>query len=240
MLNLTSYLALGQTTLSNGLLDYYHELGLTDAQCLLLIQLFRFQQAGDFFPAPEVLSQKTGKGINEIYQLLSQLQEKNCLTITTYQDQHKMKYDRYDLTLIFATLEKFLAQKKATASQKQQQGEQQKLFQMFQQEFGRNLSPFELETVTQWLEVDHYSVELIQLALKEAVLNQAFSLKYMDRILLSWQKKNITTKGQVQVEQERHQKEIDQKKAQQTNTEVADLPEIPFVPWAKGTEEGQR
>ena len=42
--------------------------------------------------------------------------------------------------------------------------------------------------------------ELIRLALR-AVLNQAYSLKYIDRILLAWERKNITTKEQVAADQ---------------------------------------
>ena len=76
------------------------------------------------------------------------------------------------------------------------------LYQGFEKEFGRPLSPIELEMIGQWLNTDHYSPELIRLALREAVLNQAYSLKKkalresvggeayslknIDRILLAW------------------------------------------------------
>ena len=53
-----------------------------------------------------------------------------------------------------------------------------------------------MEMIKQWQTEDGYPDDLIQLALKEAVLNQAFSLKYMDRILLSWERKGIKTKNQ--------------------------------------------
>ncbi|MGT9145705.1 DnaD domain protein [Enterococcus faecalis] len=65
-----------------------------------------------------------------------------------------------------------------------------------EQNFGRPLSPIEMEMIKQWQTEDGYPDDLIQLALKEAVLNQAFSLKYMDRILLSWERKGIKTKNQ--------------------------------------------
>lgn len=71
------------------------------------------------------------------------------------------------------------------------------LYTLFEQEFGRSLSPIELDTLNMWLDDHDYAPELIQMALKEAVLNQVYSLKYIDRILLSWEKKNITTKAQV-------------------------------------------
>ena len=36
---------------------------------------------------------------------------------------------------------------------------------------------------------DHYQPEILKLALREAVLNQAYSFNYVDRILLSWERK---------------------------------------------------
>ncbi|MEO2820231.1 DnaD domain protein, partial [Lacticaseibacillus rhamnosus] len=43
------------------------------------------------------------------------------------------------------------------------------------------------------------------LALREAVLNAAYSLKYMDRILLNWERRHLKTAQQVQAELKRHQ-----------------------------------
>lgn len=68
------------------------------------------------------------------------------------------------------------------------------LYQMFESEFGRPLSAIEYQRISQWLEEDKYQPDLIQFALREAVLNQAYSLNYIDRILLSWERKNITSK----------------------------------------------
>lgn len=58
-------------------------------------------------------------------------------------------------------------------------------------EFGRNLSPIENADNRKLDRHDHYPLELIESALKEAVLNRVYSLKYIDRILLAWEKKNI-------------------------------------------------
>lgn len=70
------------------------------------------------------------------------------------------------------------------------------VFQEIEQNFGRQLSPIEIETISKWETEDNYDDELILVALREAVLNQAFSFKYMDRILLSWERKGIKTKNQ--------------------------------------------
>lgn len=70
------------------------------------------------------------------------------------------------------------------------------VFQEIEKNFGRPLSPIEIETVGSWQSDDHYSDELVLVALHEAVLNQAYSLKYMDRILLNWERKGIKSKQQ--------------------------------------------
>ncbi|MDM8277294.1 DnaD domain protein, partial [Lactobacillus gallinarum] len=65
-------------------------------------------------------------------------------------------------------------------------------------EFGRYLSPIEREEIAQWLSVDHYTPEVIELALREAVLSQAYSLKYIDRVLLNWQRHNLKTVDEIE------------------------------------------
>ena len=46
------------------------------------------------------------------------------------------------------------------------------------------LSPMECESITMWLDEDGHTVEIIRAALKEAVLAQKISLRYIDRILI--------------------------------------------------------
>jgi len=39
---------------------------------------------------------------------------------------------------------------------------------------------------------------MIELALREAVLSQVYSLKYIDRILLNWQNHNLKTEEDIE------------------------------------------
>lgn len=70
----------------------------------------------------------------------------------------------------------------------------EKTFNKIETEFGRPLSPIELETIAIWIDEDHYSFEIIVCALQEAVLNQVWNLKYMNTILINWSKQHITNK----------------------------------------------
>lgn len=70
----------------------------------------------------------------------------------------------------------------------------EKTFNKIETEFGRPLSPIELETIAIWIDEDHYSFEIVICALQEAVLNQVWNLKYMNTILQNWSKQHITNK----------------------------------------------
>ncbi|MGI6686184.1 MAG: DnaD domain-containing protein [Bacillota bacterium] len=64
-----------------------------------------------------------------------------------------------------------------------------------EKEFGRPLSPMELEQIAEWEK--KYVPDLILEALKIAVLKGVFRLKYIDAILLDWEKANLRTRQDV-------------------------------------------
>lgn len=64
------------------------------------------------------------------------------------------------------------------------------IFLMFENEFGRTLSPIEYETINSWLE-KKIDENIIKKALKEAVLNGVTNLRYIDKIIFEWSKKKF-------------------------------------------------
>lgn len=56
------------------------------------------------------------------------------------------------------------------------------------QDNGFNLTPIQLDVVNEWEDND-----LTRHAIKQAVLNNKFNIKYIDKILYNYQKENITT-----------------------------------------------
>lgn len=73
---------------------------------------------------------------------------------------------------------------------------QENLYTLFQGEFCRPLSPMEVEQINFWAK--KYSPELLREALRRAVLNGKLSMRYIDRILLRWEKENIRCLREVQ------------------------------------------
>lgn len=60
------------------------------------------------------------------------------------------------------------------------------IFDKFEKELGRPLSPFEFEKINIWI-ANNVPEEMIEAALKEAVYNDAKSLNYIEKIIYNWQ-----------------------------------------------------
>lgn len=70
------------------------------------------------------------------------------------------------------------------------------VFSLFEREFGRPLSPTEFEIINRWLD-NNINEELINHAVKEAIFNDSFTLRYVDAILNEWAKKGFKTSKEV-------------------------------------------
>ena len=99
---------------------------------------------------------------------------------------------------------------------------------LIEQEFNRQLSGFEIEMISGWIHNDKYPQELIVAALKEAVLNQAHNVKYIDRILLAWKNKGINSIQQLATAENRTKNAQVEVKPNDTGNQS-----VPLVNWVK-------
>lgn len=201
------YRALSTTTFSNGLLAYYPQLKIDDAEMIVIIQLEMFAQKGNFFPTDEQLAANTNLSVSEITALIQKLIEQNFLSIDQIFDKSDKIGNKYNLDQLYNQLDLLLEDKIKSSNKKAGNNSSTssvdnspltQLVRQFEIEFGRYLSPIEREEIASWLNVDHYDPVLIKMALREAVLAQAYSLKYVDRVLLNWQRHNLKTSSEVQ------------------------------------------
>ncbi|WP_125684826.1 DnaD domain-containing protein [Levilactobacillus yonginensis] len=220
------YVAAGQTSLANYLLDHFREVGMTTDQLLIYLQLRRYMDQGISLPDADEIAAHLGWDKQRVYQLLHEMISHKLMTITTVTDSQGQKQDAYDFRLLTERLSQLAVQETHQEVKQTVTNERSTVFNAIETEFGRPLSPLEMESISQWLDQDHYKPELIQLALKEAVLSQAYSLKYMDRILLSWEKKHLTTAVQVQKERERQEPRHAAKPTAQPGG--SDIPDVPI------------
>lgn len=84
--------------------------------------------------------------------------------------------------------------------------EEDNLFSYVEKNFGRTLSPAETETILEWEDT-----ELTRYAIKQAMLNGAPNVKYMQAILDSYKTKNIKTVAEAQVDEKKFKQTKNQK-----------------------------
>ncbi|WP_126427210.1 DnaD domain protein [Brevibacillus marinus] len=192
----------GATSISNLLLITYKRLSLTDEEMMLIIHLLSFQQVGNRFPTIQQLENRLSMPSVRLIQLLQKLIKDGWLTIDEEVDQQTgMRYESYNLEPLYKRLaerlrEEELAVREAVAGTRESAAASvpyKGLYNQFEQAFGRPLSPFEIETLHIWVEEDKYPEELIISALREAAAVGKLYIRYIDRILLEWQRQQITS-----------------------------------------------
>lgn len=80
------------------------------------------------------------------------------------------------------------------------------LYSFLEQNFGRSLSPIEIELVQTWEDT-----ELTRYAIKQAILNCKYNLKYINTILDEYKHKSIKTVQQAQAEEEEYKRKHSKK-----------------------------
>jgi DnaD and phage-associated domain len=170
-----SFIDSGSTNINNLVLKNFHRLGMTEKDLVIYLALSMYAQKGNTFPMAKDLAKDTGMSESNIYAIIQGMIKLGIIELKTVIDHHQQR-DIYSLTPIYHRIKNLLDQEHQSSRQNKLMSDTEELFKKIEVEFGRPLSPIEQEQIHQWIDDDHYSVELIDLALRESVLNQAYSL----------------------------------------------------------------
>lgn len=167
------------------------------AEDYLVWQFFFFQNTSSLETiAPSEIAQAIGRTVTEVNQSIERLQQAGLLEFKTINLAGEIE-------VIFDALP---ALEKLDSLQEEGGIEKgapvgnplKELVTDFEREFGRLLSPFEVEDLQKLMEEDQTNPELIRQALKEAVFNNKMSWNYVQAILRNWRREGITTVVQVE------------------------------------------
>ncbi|WP_390409681.1 DnaD domain-containing protein [Lacticaseibacillus jixiensis] len=197
---LNSFMQTSQISFSDAVFAHYAQSDLTHSELIVYLFLSRWGQQHQEAPAPDALAQAVKMTPAAVYQTINSLLKKQAVALVSVQDNAGHSVDQYDVTPL---LRRLLAAPQTTVVNTQQPDDDVTVFNQIEIEFGRPLSPIEQQTISDWLNIDHYDPAIILLALREAVINQKYSLRYIDRILIAWEKQHLTTPQQVRDYQER-------------------------------------
>ena len=158
------------------LLKNYRNLNITDSELIVLIYLLNSDSCFN----PKQIAKDLNFKLDEVMNIINSLVEKTILKIDVV--NKKVREEIINLEELYKKLA-FAIINNETKNQKKN------LFDVFEKEFGRTLSPMDYEIISEWQK--DFSDELILLALKEAVFNGVNNLRYIDKIIHDWHKKGL-------------------------------------------------
>ena len=165
----------------NILFKNYRKLNITDSELIILIYLINTDNTFN----PKQIAKDLNFKLNETMDLINSLIEKNIIKIDII--NKKVREEIINLDELYDKLAFIIIDGKEKKSDN--------LFDIFEKEFGRTLSPMDYEIISDWQK--DFDDKLILLALKEAVFNNVTNLRYIDKIIRDWSKKGIKTEEDI-------------------------------------------
>ena len=178
------------------LIKNYRKLNISDSELILLIYLIN---TTDVFN-PKQIAKDLNFKLNEVMEIFNSLIEKNIIKIDII--NKSVREEIINLDELYNKLAFVIVNDKTKESSN--------LFDVFEKEFGRTLSPMDYEIITDWQK--DFDDKLILLALKEAVFNNVTNLRYIDKIIRDWSKKGIKSKEDIIKEKKNYKNKKSNKK----------------------------
>ena len=183
------------TMVPDMLLSSYEQLGLTDNELVWLIRVLKLRRDDGYADVADITA-LTGGTAADAEERMTALEKKGIISCSLQRD--KLNLD--GLFVLLFDLWAFSQMSGSCKKSKSDTAEQSlpvakspfsRLYRMFEKEFGRCLSPMENEKLAQWLSEDRHPADMIEEALRRAVLNGKTSFAYIDKILLSWHQQGL-------------------------------------------------
>lgn len=178
----------GTLTVPKLLLMHYRDLNISEKELIVLIYLINND---DFDPAG--LANDLQISSNEALTLIDSLSNKDLIKLESV-TRNGIREEYFCLDELYNKLALLIINEKG-------EEKESTIYDDFEKEFGRTLSPMEYEIIGAWIE-DGVKDELIKEALKEAIYNGVTNLRYIDKIIYEWKRNGKKEKPKKEVKRE--------------------------------------
>ena len=204
------------------LLDNYKKLKITEHELVVVLMIYHLLNQGNILITNNLLSLKMNLSEDYIDDIVVSLMKKGFLEYaeapggglrSSLEPLNKILYKELELSILGNGLKEDKIKNEQIS----------KLYKKFEKDFTRQLAPVELQKIDEWLMADKYTIDEVEFALKEAKLNNALSIKYIDKVLFNNKKRqDIAAEGYSFRSEER-----------QVTEDVDDVIEILKTKWTK-------
>lgn len=166
------------------LLLHYKDLKLDDLELIIVIYILNSSLEFN----PKKISEDLKITLQEVLMKIDSLSNKDILKIEL-RKINNIRQEFINIDSLYNKLSYFIINEETK--------ENTNIYDTFEKEFGRTLSPMEYEIINGWLN-DGMNEEIVVQALKEATYNGVSNLRYIDKILYEWKNKGLTTTQKVE------------------------------------------
>ena len=181
------------------LLENYKKLKISENELAIIFMIDHLVSQGNPFITADLLSLKMSLDSKEIDNLIADLLTRgfmeyasiNGKTVTSLNPLKEKLFSNFAMSV-----------SKEAEIKKNREEVLSNIYQSFEASLNRSLQPMEISTIREWVALG-YSDETIINALKEALSQGKKTLKSVDKILLSWAKReDIETEGKTPIDDE--------------------------------------
>lgn len=178
------------------LLENYKKLKISENELAVIFMIDHLVSQGNPFITADLLSLKMSLDAKEIDTIIADLLTRgfmeyaslNGRTVTSLSPLKEKLFSNFALSV-----------SKEAENKKAKDEMLSNIYQSFESELGRTLQPMEISTIREWVDLG-YSDEIIINALKEALAQGKKSIKSVDKVLLSWAKREeLETEGKTTI-----------------------------------------
>ena len=187
--NILKYLTEKPLIIPKVLFKNYKKLNITEEELIVIVYLINIGKKISY--NPKVIAEELDMDKYKVMQILNNLSEKKLINVDVEKNSKALMEEYICFDMLYNKLFNLIIDDEIS-----NQVDNTDLFSLFEKELGRTLSPMECEIIKEWKN-SNYTEELIREALKEAIYNNVRNLKYIDRILYTWQTKGIKTKADI-------------------------------------------
>lgn len=183
------------------LLSNYSKLKIDEKSLIVLIYLMNNK---NHVFNPKTIGDELNLSVSEVLQIIDSLSSLDILSIDL-KTVNEVREEFINLEQLYTKLAYLIINEEEVVEAVKESN----IYDIFEQEFGRTLSPIEYELINGWIDAG-FKDEIIILALKEAVFNGVSNLRYIDKILYEWKKKGLNSKEMI----ENNRSKFEQNKAE--------------------------
>ncbi len=183
-------------TFPRTLLSNYKRMNLTEVEVIFIIYLINEKT---LIFNPDKIGQDLNLSFEEVLEMISNLTTKDLLEIKMVKENN-IHQEYLEIDKLYKKLAFYIINEESAKQEKKSN-----LYDVFEREFGRTLSPNEFMIIGKFEE--EYGEELVLCALNEAVYNGVRNLRYIDHILAEWRQKGIKNKIDVENSKREFKKE---------------------------------